>query len=316
MSRSLRINFNNAWYHVMNRGAAFKKIFFTNQDRRKFLTLLEEITAHHNIEIHAYCLMDNHYHLLVKTPRGNLSAAIRDLNSWYAKYLNRKLKIDGPLFKGRFCSTVAYDNESLLNISRYIHRNPVRAKMVKNAEGFRWSSYAAYLNSNQAHSWLFTNKILDCFSDETKSIQYKQFVESEDSDPIEEYYKDNRWVSMLGNDDSKKLIKKFNENKQKEIADKQPLIRPTIDDIKLTVAQYFQVKLSTIEKPKQLQENIPRKVAIWLSRKVGKYTLKEIARAFSNTSYSSISVVIWRIRKKAIENITIMEDICKIEKIL
>jgi len=179
MSRSLRVNYNDAWYHVMNRGAGFREIFLSNKDRNFFLTLLGEITEQYNIEIHAYCLMKNHYHLLLKTPKGNVSEAIRHLNGLYARYFNRERKTDGPLFRSRFKSTIVSNDEYLIHVSRYIHLNPVRANMVKMAEEYQWSSCSLYLNISRAPSWCFTDKILGCFTGQDKTYQYKKFVGSE-----------------------------------------------------------------------------------------------------------------------------------------
>lgn len=172
MSRQFRINYKNAWHHVMNRGAAFRNIFHSDKDREKFLSLLGKTTAQYNIEIHAYCLMSNHYHLLVRTPLGNLSKAIKYLNSLYAKYHNQIKKIDGPLFRGRFKSTVISYDEHLLHVNRYIHLNPTKAKIAQKPQHYKWSSYTAYLQITPSLNWLFTEKILNYFTNKDKIAQY------------------------------------------------------------------------------------------------------------------------------------------------
>lgn len=130
MPRPLRIHFPNAWYHVMNRGAGGQKIFKNNIHRTMFLELLEECHRMFNLKICAYCLMDNHYHLLVSTPDANLSRVMRHINGVYTQKFNRLLKIDGPLFRGRYKAQLVDDDCYQLIVSRYIHLNPVEAGLV------------------------------------------------------------------------------------------------------------------------------------------------------------------------------------------
>ena len=102
MSRSLRLLYNNAWYHVMNRGAARATIFHNNSDYQAFINIFDKLHSRYNFEIHAYCLMPNHYHILIRTPLANLSDGMRHLNGLYTSYYNHKYKKDGPLFRGRY----------------------------------------------------------------------------------------------------------------------------------------------------------------------------------------------------------------------
>lgn len=114
----------------MNRGRGRCNIFLTNRDREIFLELLDDIYQRFSVETHAYCLMDNHYHLLLHTPLPNLSRAIRHLNVVFTQKFNRWHMTDGPLFRGRYKSIVVEKESYLLRLSRYIHLNPVSAKMV------------------------------------------------------------------------------------------------------------------------------------------------------------------------------------------
>src|SRR5438105_9383616 len=104
MARPLRIEYENAWYHVMNRGARSQSIFKNDSHRELFLALLQEIQQRFEVELHAYCLMSNHYHLLIRTPRANLGRAMRHLDGVYTQLYNKSLFIDGPLFRGRYKS--------------------------------------------------------------------------------------------------------------------------------------------------------------------------------------------------------------------
>ena len=122
--------------------------------RRLFLELLREIQAMFSVETHAYCLMDNHYHLLVRTPKANLSRAMRHLNGLYTQRYNRIEKTDGPLYRGRYKAILIDADAYLLNVSRYIHRNPLEARIVKKADNYPWSSYAAFIGKVTAPPWL------------------------------------------------------------------------------------------------------------------------------------------------------------------
>src|SRR3989338_951183 len=136
-----RIEFENAWYHVMNRGAGRRAIFPDNSARELFLKLLSDMNAEFRIEIHAYCLMGNHFHLLLRTPHANLNLAMQMLSSVYTRQHNRLSKTDGPLFKGRYKAILIAEETYLAQVSRYIHRNPVEAKLVKHPRDYQWSSY-------------------------------------------------------------------------------------------------------------------------------------------------------------------------------
>ena len=144
MSRPLRIEFNSAWYHVMNRGASHGSIFRTDDQRNYFLELLAHTGERFNADWHAYCLMDNHYHLMLHTPEGNLQRIMRHVNGVYTQYYNRSEGKDGALFRGRYKAILIDAQSYWLQLSRYIHRNPLEAGIVDNLDEYRWSSYAAY----------------------------------------------------------------------------------------------------------------------------------------------------------------------------
>lgn len=313
MARQPRINYNNAWHHVTNRGAASKEIFHSDQDRKKFLSLLQKTTKQHEIEIHAYCLMSNHYHLLIKTPSANLSKAMKYLNSLYATYYNHTQNTDGPLFKGRFKSTIVSHDTYLLYVSRYIHLNPVKANMTKKPHQYQWSSYAAYLQKTEPPIWLHTETILSYFTSNNKTASYQAFVETEHQ---EQPYKDGKWVTVYGNKEFETMIKKLKHKYSIEITEHITQNRPTIKKIMQEVAEYYNVNLDTIEKPTPMKANTPRVIAMWLARTIGRHNLKAIAKAFSNKSYSSISVAIWRIKMQNKKDFSIMEDLYKLEKLI
>jgi len=214
MSRPLRIQFEGAWYHIMNRGADHKTIFFNTRHREKFLELLGEITTIYGIEVHAYCLMGNHYHLILHTPRGNISQPVRYLNSKFAQYVNLTMQKDGPLFRGRFKAIIISANDYLIRLSRYIHRNPLSANIVKNLSSYKWSSYSFYLGKTSPN-WLITTEILERFSREFNA-SYKQYVETSEDKELEQFYNEPKFQPVLGGEDYREEI--FNSIKSHSLS--------------------------------------------------------------------------------------------------
>ena len=178
MARPLRIAFPGAFYHVTARGNERKAVFKSIRDRQKFLEYLETATARYNALIHAYCLMDNHYHLLLETPSGNLPQIMRHINGAYTTYFNVKRARAGHLFQGRYKAIVVQMDAYAKELSRYIHLNPVRAKLAETPDKYEWSSYNFYIGVKKAPGWLHRDFILGYFGDKVSNAQlgYKKFV--------------------------------------------------------------------------------------------------------------------------------------------
>src|SRR3972149_660628 len=143
MARPLRIEFAGALYHVTSRGNAQANIFGDDDDREQLLSLLFNTVTRYDWYCHAYCLMDNHYHLLIETGTPSLSRGMKLLNGTYTQYFNRQHRRVGHVFQGRFKAILIQKESYLLELARYIVLNPVRAQMVRSAKEWRWSSYRA-----------------------------------------------------------------------------------------------------------------------------------------------------------------------------
>jgi REP element-mobilizing transposase RayT len=176
MPRSPRTDFAGAWHHVMNRGAHRHEIFSADPDAELFLDSLAEASARYEIEIHAYCLMGNHYHLLVRSRTGRLSECIRFAVGRFSRTKNKRDGSDGPLFRSRFTSAPVESEAHLLECSRYIHLNPVRAGIVRAPEEWVWSSARAYLGIGHAPDWLITHEMLAMFGHLDSKRHYRDFL--------------------------------------------------------------------------------------------------------------------------------------------
>ena len=179
MGRQLRIEYPGAFYHVTARGNERKDIYKSEKDREKFLSYLESAVVRYGSAIHAYCLMNNHYHLVVETPHGNLSQVMQHINGAYTNYFNAKRKRSGHLFQGRYTAILVEADTYAQELSRYVHLNPTRVGIGAMPEDYRWSSYRDYVGLRDAPSWLATTFILGLFGTTREAAQtsYRQFVE-------------------------------------------------------------------------------------------------------------------------------------------
>jgi len=201
MARPLRIEYEGALYHLTSRGDRREAIFDDDHDRRTFLDILGHVIDRTDWICHSYCLMDNHYHLMIETPRANLSKGMRQLNGVFTQISNRHHGRCGHLFQGRFKSVVVDTESYFLELARYVVLNPVRARMVTDPVDWPWSSYLATVGKVQRPEWLATEKLLSHFSGRKggAQCQYMDFV-------AEGMGRENLWSDInrqiyLGDDD-------------------------------------------------------------------------------------------------------------------
>ena len=164
MARPWRIEYEGAYYHILSRGNDRKEIFYGDEDKTLFLETVGEMSDRFEVDVFAFVLMSNHYHLLLRTKLANLSKAMQWLGLTYSRRFNNRHGRSGHLFQGRFKSIVVENEAYMIALSCYIHRNPVRAGMVKRLMDYRWSSYTAYAYGRKAPGWLNTEVILAFFS--------------------------------------------------------------------------------------------------------------------------------------------------------
>ncbi|MEI6614468.1 MAG: transposase [Chrysiogenales bacterium] len=174
MSRPLRIEYENAFYHVIARGERRDAIFNYPSDKEKFLVKLGETAEKYRLLVHAYVLMDNHYHVLVETPQGNLSQAMHYLNASYSNWFRRKYDIVGSVFQGRYKAVLVEKDEYLQILSAYIHLNPVRAGIVEEPSQYEYSSYRFYTLKSKQPAFLRIDDLLGMFNGNRS--EYRRFV--------------------------------------------------------------------------------------------------------------------------------------------
>ena len=178
MARPLRIEFPGAVYHVTSRGNERGDIFLSDRDRVLFLKVLEETVGKFGWICHAYCLMTNHYHLMIEMPNGNLSIGMRQLNGVYTQSFNRRRNRVGHVFQGRYKAVLVQKDNHLLELCRYIVLNPVRAGLVDKPDKYEWSSYQAAMGLAPAPRYLFIDWVLSQFGDvrQEARLAYERFV--------------------------------------------------------------------------------------------------------------------------------------------
>ena len=301
MTRPLRIEYPDAWYHVMSRARKGQEAFATVEDCNSFIDIIKDAAEIFNMKIAAYCLMANHYHLLVQTPDANLSRCMRHINGIYTQRYNARNGCDGTLFRGRYKSIVVDADSYLLELVRYIHRNPLRVGIVAKLDDYEWSSHKGYVSKAKKWEWLHKDYILGMFSKDKRSqiISYKRFISSEESAELIHYYSKKNIPSILGDKVFVKLLKDsfLKKKKEKEIPESTKLC-PEVIDVKKAVCAYYQIEEADLLISRRGVENEARDFAMYMLRVIRSDRLIKIAEEFNLSNYSSVSTAIERIKRK------------------
>jgi len=201
MSRPLRLEFAGALYHITSRGDRREDIYLSDEDRNDWLEVLGVVCARFNWVVHAYCQMTNHYHLLAETVEGNLARGMRQLNGEYTQRFNRRHGLTGHLFQGRYKAILVQKETYLLELSRYVVLNPLRAKMVKSLDRWAWSSYPGTMGQQACPVWLDSDWLLRQFGAQRSRARqkYAEFVLSGKGVPSP--LQETRHQLLLGDDD-------------------------------------------------------------------------------------------------------------------
>ena len=273
MARPLRIEYAGAIYHVTSRGDRREAIYLNDEDRCSWLEIFGSVCERFNWRCHAWCLMDNHYHIVVETVEGNLSKGMRQLNGVYTQAHNRRHNRVGHVFQGRF-KGILVDRESyLLELSRYVVLNPLRAQMVKQLVHWRWSSYRSMIGKSEIPEWLETDWLLGRFGKQRKRavVKYIEFVKA--GTGMESIWDEKKHPGILGDEIFIESI--YKHYVDKKTADLQEITRLERRSPGKPLESYF-------------GEKVDRAEAMAAAYKSGQYTLKEIAE-YCNVHYSTVS---------------------------
>lgn len=322
MARPLRIEYPGAWYHAMNRGLNQSDIYLSKSDYELFLKVLKESCYLFHVSVSAYCLMGNHYHLLLCTPEGNLGRFMRHLNGVYTQRHNRKYKKDGPLFRGRYKAILVQEEDYLLGVMRYIHRNPLKANIVKELSKYPWSSHKAYEKGKSKESWLNIDDLLGSFSEKRRiaNKMYKEFIDQKIDTEIDKFYFKPQQSSILGEDSFIKMIRErfVYPDKEDKIEIKEKIEMQgegRIEIINLEIMKYFGINEENIYSSKRGEVNVPRSMAILLSREFSGFKFPEIAKRYKIGNYRTVGTICYRFNEKLKSNKKLSKQYRKIKSI-
>ena len=314
MSRPLRVEYKDAWYYVTNRGRRGERVFLGEEDYRLFLRVLREAVPLWNVNICAYCLMSNYYHLLIQTPAANLSRCMRHINGVYTQRFNRRYQLDGSLFRGRYKSILIGDEDYLVEVLRYICFDPVHAGVVKRPGKYPWSSYNDYLSRKRQNTWLRRDLISSLFKGKRKKSR-TALVSEDAGEEIYTFFGKKNLPAMLGSREFIDQIRNrfFEKMDYREIpATKELASRPS-QIVKVTYT-YFGIKRKEMFQMKRGVTNTPRDVTIYLIRVRSRLKLEEISKIFRFSNYSAVSSAMRRIQQRIQKEPGLKADLKKIER--
>jgi hypothetical protein len=255
----------------------------------------------YKVRVAAYSLIPKHYHLLIQTPGGDLARCMRHLNGIYTQRFNRAHQCDGQLFRGRYKSILVDADSYLLELVRYIHRNPLEAGLVKELNKYAWSSHKGYLSNAKKWDWLHKSFILSLFDREKREAikTYKKFISMETPEGINRIFSKSKFPSMLGSESFMNKVKgKFFQAKRHDEIPQSKRLAPGADRIKKAICKAYGVEESSLLSSTRGVLNEPRNVAIFLMRHLRGEKLEEIGRQFGISKYSSVSSVIEKMKKE------------------
>ncbi|MBU4527070.1 MAG: transposase [Desulfomicrobium sp.] len=319
MARPLRIEYPNAWYHVMNRGRRHEEIFVDTRDHQAFIDLLKAVSEMFNAQIAAYALMANHYHLLLRTPEGNINRIMRHVGGVYTQTFNRRHDHDGQLFRGRYKAILVDEDEYLLGLVRYIHHNPLKAGMVKKLEEYDWSSHRGYLSDDEAWQWLYREPVLKEFSTHLDEARrgYRRFMAQDDDGSLEDIFSKMNLPAFLGGKEFINKIKdRFFVAKANREVPTAKYLAPSAREIIAAILTIYEVEESTLFISKRGSTNEPRDVAIYLLRTLRGLPLQKIAEILSVRNYSTVSTTLTRVERRMAQDEEFKIKVAKVKAVV
>jgi putative transposase len=305
LARPLRIEYEGAFYHITARGNERKRIFLSRADYEKFLANLMKNALRFSIVVHCFVLMGNHYHLLVETPKAHLSAFMHALQSGYTTYFNKKRNRSGHLFQGRFKSILVEKESYLLELSRYLHLNPVRARLVERPEGYPFSSYRAYVEPGE-ETFVSRDLILGMAKGPEN---YRRFVESAFAEELPNPSKDVYGGMILGSTSFiKETIARLKGAERPEVSYRRHLRTADLDEIVALLSTHFGVSEQTVRTTSPY-----RAYAVYLAKKHTPLSNPQIGAYFGNLTFSAVAKIVSRLNARLKENKGTIKELEKVE---
>ena len=311
MARALRIQFEDAIYHLCARGNRRESIYRSEKDYLWFEHLLAESLTRYSVELHAFVLLPNHFHLLARTLQPNLSRWMHWLITSYSVWFNRRHRTSGHLFQGRYKAFLVQDGEYLLELSRYLHLNPVRGRAIgagdpsKRRERLRrfvWSSYRGYAGLSTQEQFVTEDLVLGEVGDGINvhrcKVQYRHFVEEGLLREIENPFEQVRWQSVLGDESFVRRLKdKFkSRHDHREVTGIHKLRMLNADEVIKRVANHYGTSPHALLQ-KRVHASEAHNVTLWLLRKKSGLTLREIGLLFGGMDYAAVGQRIRRMQQ-------------------
>lgn len=312
----MRVEFANAWYHVMNSGRRDEVIFQSSDDKSLFIIKLKESARLYKVEIAAFCLLPDQYQLLVKTPKANLSSFMRHLSSVYTQIYNRKYGYSGAIFKGRYKSALVESGNHLLEVMKYLHNYPVDNGIVNHLADYQWTSHKEYLSKDCKKLWLNVSDILNLLSDDLRLQKnaYSLYLQKEKKEDVTRYFLGKR-SSILGELETDIEHDLFAETSCSTASEGgTQMADNSVEKITEIICNKFQMPKSFLLYSQRGQENFARDATIYLSRLHCNDSLTEIGKHFGLNSPSSVSSAIKRVTTKMESEESISRLIDEIEK--
>jgi REP element-mobilizing transposase RayT len=314
MARALRVAFEDAVYHLCARGNRRERIFIAEKDYAQFEQLLAESLTRYQIELHSYVLLQNHFHLLARTLRPNVSRWMHWLITNYSVWFNRRHQLSGHVFQGRYKGFLVQEGNYLLEVSRYLHLNPVRGRALNGCDpgkrrtqlrAYKWSSYRGYAGMARQKDFVTEDVVLGEFGDgrgrRRTKILYRQFVEEGIVREIESPFEQVRWEGVLGDESfARRLYDRFalNKDQSREVTGLRHSLGPTEPtDLIDRVARHYRITRQELLGERLYGFEAPS-IAMWLLRQRGALTLREIGQLFGGLDYAAVSQRIRRVNQE------------------
>jgi putative transposase len=313
VARALRLEFEGALYHLCARGNRRERVFTDEKDCLHFLTRVRESLQRYAVELHAYVLLPNHFHLLARTLQPNLSRWMHWLMAAYSISFNRRHGKVGHLFQGRYKSFLVEEGDYLLGLSRYVHLNPVRGRVMgtgdpkerrKRLRSYRWSSYRGYAGLAKQSDFVCEELVLGELGGRTRhqsKLRYRRFVEEGLLREIENPFEAVQWQMVLGSESLLQRVKGKLRSKSdhgREVTGVRRLAGKTEPRVMAArVASYYGMSVRRLLK-EPVYGSEARNLAIWLVWRKSGLTLREIGAMFGGLDYAAVSQRIRRIQER------------------